>query len=249
MVRRLVNLGNGFWNIRCTMKLAGIINIGTHVSIVRLRTGRFVFLDSYPLNGEVRDQLLGLTKGGALVEAVLNLHPFHTLHCEAMARDFPKAKFYGSERHRHVCPGVPWEADRVESKAVVEKYSSDLQFAVPPGIEYIPIEENVRASSLLAFHPASGSLHVDDTLNVLPLPAALRHKLPRLVLHPSLKSALKADRLAAEAFCGWLEATGDMWHGVKTVCAAHNGVARFAEGEFADTLRGLAASLRQRPVA
>jgi hypothetical protein len=88
------------------MKLAGIINIGTHVSIVRLRTGRFVFLDSYPLNGEGRDQLLGLTKGGALVEAVFNLHPFHTLHCEAMARDSPKANFDSSERPRTSASGA-----------------------------------------------------------------------------------------------------------------------------------------------
>ena len=167
MTRRLVNLGSGFWNVRCSMKVAGIINVGTQVSIVRLQSGRFVFLDSYTLNGEIRELVMGLTQDGSLVEAVLNLHPFHTLHCAAMARDFPAAKFYGSERHHRVCPSVPWETERVESVAVAEKYSRDLEFSLPAGITYFSENEKVHAGSLLAFHPASGSLHVDDTLETL----------------------------------------------------------------------------------
>ncbi|WP_335949447.1 hypothetical protein [Salipiger bermudensis] len=108
---------SGFWNIRCTMKVAGIVNVGTQVSIVRLQNGRFIFLDSYTLNGEIRELVMGLTQDGSLVEAVLNFHPFHTLHCAAMTRDFPVAKFYGSERHHRACTSVPWEAERVESAA------------------------------------------------------------------------------------------------------------------------------------
>ena len=136
MTRRLVNLGSGFWNIRCTMKVAGVFNVGTQISIVRLQSRRFVFLDSYTLNGEIRDLVMGLTQDGSLVEAVLNLHPFHTLHCAATARDFPAAKFYGSERHHRVCTSVPWETERVESAAVADRYSRDLQFSLPAGIQY-----------------------------------------------------------------------------------------------------------------
>ncbi|SDI53663.1 hypothetical protein [Alloyangia pacifica] len=249
MTRRLVNLGSGFWNIRCTMKVAGIVNIGTQVSIVRLRSGRFVFLDSYALNGEIRELVMGLTQDGSLVEAVLNLHPFHTLHCAAMARDFPDAKFYGSERHRRVCASVPWEAENVESPSVAEKYSRDLEFSLPAGIQYFSENEKVHAGSLLAFHPASGSLHVDDTLNVLPVPGALRGYVPRLVLHPTLGAAMKAEEGSNEKFCRWLEDIGARWCGTKSVCAAHNGVARFAEGDFEQVMRGLAARTRKRPAA
>lgn len=245
MTRRLVNLGSGFWNVRCSMKVAGIINVGTQVSIVRLQSGRFVFLDSYTLNGEIRELVMGLTQDGSLVEAVLNLHPFHTLHCAAMARDFPAAKFYGSERHHRVCPSVPWETERVESVAVAEKYSRDLEFSLPAGITYFSENEKVHAGSLLAFHPASGSLHVDDTLNVLPVPGALRGYVPRLVLHPTLGAAMRVEDGAHEKFCGWLEDIGARWSGTKSVCAAHNGVARFAEGDFEQVMRGLAARTRK----
>ncbi|NDV50104.1 hypothetical protein [Salipiger sp. PrR003] len=55
MTRRLVNLGHGFWNVRLTMKIGGILNVGTHVSIVRKKSGRFVILDSYTLNGEIKE--------------------------------------------------------------------------------------------------------------------------------------------------------------------------------------------------
>ncbi|MCA0943262.1 hypothetical protein LCM08_25005 [Salipiger pacificus] len=183
------------------------------------------------------------------MEAVFNLHPFHTLHCAAMARDFPTAKFYGSERHCRVCTSVPWETERVESAAVADRYSRDLQFSLPAGIQYFSANEKVHAGSLLAFHPASGSLHVDDTLNVLPVPGALRGYLPRLVLHPTLGAAMNAEDGAEEKFCRWLEEIGARWCGTKSVCAAHNGVARFAEGDFEQVMRGLAARTRKRTAA
>lgn len=246
MVRRLVNLGSGFWNIRCTMKIAGVINIGTQVSIVRLKSGRFVLLDSYALNGEIRELVMALTKDGALVEAVLNLHPFHTLHCEAMARDFPQARFYGSERHHRHCPGVPWQTDTVESDSVAEKYRTELQFSLPAGIDYISNDEEVHAGSLLAFHPASRAIHVNDTLNVLPVPAFLRGRVPRLVLHPSLKRALAPDAGASQDFCAWLELLGRRRSNARTLCATHNGVLRFAEGEFEKLTREIAARARSK---
>lgn len=249
MVCRLVNLGNGFWNIRCTMKFAGLINLGTQVSIVRLNSGRFVFLDSYALHGEIRDLVMALTKDGSLVEAVLNLHPFHTLHCEAMARDFPNARFYGSERHHRQCPAVFWQTETVESDTVAEIFGDDLQFSLPAGIDYISEDEKVHAGSLLAFHPASGSIHVDDTLNILPVPHFMRGRIQRLTLHPSLQKALTSDDGAAEDFCAWLEVLGRRWSNARTLCAAHNGVLRFGEGEFEQLARTIAARARAKLIA
>ena len=47
MSERMIDLGNGFWNIRGTLRIGGVVNVGTHSSLVRLSSGGFVFLDSY----------------------------------------------------------------------------------------------------------------------------------------------------------------------------------------------------------
>ncbi|MEJ6068792.1 hypothetical protein MT378_13690, partial [Psychrobacter sp. 16-Bac2893] len=115
MSDKIIDLGTGFWNIRGTFRLGGVLNIGTQCSLVKLASGRFVFLDSYTLTDDVRAQVMALTNNGQDVEAVLNLHPFHTVHCAQMAKDFPQATFYGSSRHHKKVPEVQWADDLVES--------------------------------------------------------------------------------------------------------------------------------------
>ena len=121
MSHEIIDLGSGFWNIRGSFKLGGLIDIGTQCSLVKLESGKFIFLDSYTLSDEVREEVMALTNNGDDVEAILNLHPFHTVHCAQMAKDFPKAINYGSERHKKQVPGVSWAEDLVESKAVAER--------------------------------------------------------------------------------------------------------------------------------
>ena len=55
------------------------INIGTHMSLLKLSTGRFLVIDTIPLSENVKADFDELTQGGALVDAVLATHPFHTL--------------------------------------------------------------------------------------------------------------------------------------------------------------------------
>lgn len=173
MAEKIIALGNGFWNIRGDLRIAGVLNIGTQCSLVKLGEGRFVFLDSYTLRGEIRERVMAMADQGRAVEAVLNVHPFHTLHCAQMAEDFPAATFYGSDRHKTQVPQIAWAADTVESDAVATQYP-ELAFSLPDGIDYVSEDESVHAGSLLVFHAASGALHVDDTFNVLPLRAAGR---------------------------------------------------------------------------
>ena len=104
MTDKIHNLGAGFWNIRGTFRIGGVLNIGTQCSLIKLDSGRFVFLDSYKLTGDVRNEVMALTNNGQDVEAVLNVHPFHTIHCAQMAKDFPQATFYGSRRHHKKNP-------------------------------------------------------------------------------------------------------------------------------------------------
>lgn len=238
MSERMIDLGNGFWNIRGTLRIGGVVNVGTHCSLVRLSSGRFVFLDSYELAPEIAARVMALTDNGRAVEAILNLHPFHTLHCGAMHRMFPQAQLFGSDRHHRKWPDLPWQDDPVESPGVAARFA-DLRFSLPDGIHYICQNERVHAGSLLAFHPASASLHVDDTLNVLPIPGLLRRllRLPRLAFHPTLGQALQDRPGAARDFRDWALGIARDWSGVRTVCAAHSATLAIPQGSFPDHVR------------
>lgn len=235
MAERLIDLGNGFWNIRGNLRIGGVVNVGTHCSLVQLSPGRFAFLDSYGFGGDIARQVMTLTDQGHAVDAILNLHPFHTLHCKTMHDMFPQAQLYGSDRHRRKWPDLPWQPDAVESPQVAERFSA-LSFSLPDGIDYICQNERVHAGSLLVYHPASGSLHVDDTLNVLPIPGLVRRLLglPRLSFHPTLKQALQDRPGAARDFRNWALRIAQEWRDVRTVCAAHSATLAIAPGSFRD---------------
>ena len=243
MADQIYDLGSGFWNIQGSFKLGGVIDIGTQCSLVKLASGKFVFLDSYSLTGEVREQVMALTDNGDNVEAVLNLHPFHTTHCEQMAQDFPKAAFYGSSRHQQKVPNVKWEQALVESDEVTGHYP-ELEFSLPQGIYYIAPNEMIHAGSLLAYHPASQSLHVDDTF-VTPPGKLLKALLPELALHPTTKKALTDEVDAGKQYCDWVSKLAHDWRDTRNFCAAHSGVVTFKSGEFEKAL--LAAIDKARP--
>ena len=84
MHKSIIHVADGFWNIRGSFKIRGIVDVGTQVSLVRRKSGKFVFLDSYTLSDPVKRQLDEITHGGKDVEAILNVHPFHTLHVRKM---------------------------------------------------------------------------------------------------------------------------------------------------------------------
>jgi len=243
MSDKIIDLGAGFWNIRGTFRLGGVLNIGTQCSLVKLTSGRFVFLDSYTLTDDVRAQVMALTNNGQDVEAVLNLHPFHTVHCAQMAKDFPQATFYGSSRHHKKVPEVQWADDLVESDAVAERYP-ELKFSLSQGVHYIAPNEMIHAGSLLAFHPASKSLHVDDTF-MSPPTKLLEAVLPELLLHPTTKKALKNEPNAGKEYCDWANNLADDWRDVRNFCAAHSYLVKFKDGEFEKAL--LKAIAKARP--
>ncbi|WAI87607.1 hypothetical protein SC65A3_01069 [Psychrobacter sp. SC65A.3] len=243
MSDKIIDLGAGFWNIRGTFRLGGVLNIGTQCSLVKLASGRFVFLDSYTLTDDVRAQVMALTNNGQDVEAVLNLHPFHTVHCAQMAKDFPQATFYGSSRHHKKVPEVQWADDLVESDAVAERYP-ELKFSLSQGVHYIAPNEMIHAGSLLAFHPASKSLHVDDTF-MSPPTKLLEAVLPELLLHPTTKKALKNEPNAGKEYCDWANNLADDWRDVRNFCAAHSYLVKFKDGEFEKAL--LKAIAKARP--
>jgi hypothetical protein len=61
MSGQFIRVSEGFWNIRGSFKIAGVIDVGTQASLVRLTSGKFVLLDSYTLSGAVKRQVNELT--------------------------------------------------------------------------------------------------------------------------------------------------------------------------------------------
>lgn len=222
----IIDCGEGMWNVRGTHRAAGIVNVGTHASLIRLPTAKFIWLDSLTLEGDTLKRIMAMTDDGRAVEAILNCHPFHTLHCEWATQCFPGAKLYGSYRHKKRMPHLEWERDNVESDAVARRYAEVLTFTLPRGVDYISSNERVHFSSLLARHEPSKTVHSDDTLAYakLPFPISLARADTGIFFHPTLARALEQRPGAAAEFRAWAEEMADRWHDSARLCAAHNGV-------------------------
>lgn len=226
----IIPCGDGFWNIRGHFKIAGLLDIGTQASLVRHADGSFTFLDSYSFAPETLAEIDRITGGRSAVTRVINTHPFHTLHAEAMHTAFPDATHHGTARHKRLYPTLSWDAQEAEDPTLWASLAPDLVFTRPAGVEFIPANENIHCASILAYHPASGTIHVDDTFNYRLLKLG---KKGRLSVHPTLRMALEKRPGAATDFRTWGEKIVADWAGAKTICTAHNGVlgaADLAEG-------------------
>ena len=229
-------LADDFWNIRGSFRIAKVIDIGTQMSLVRRRDGRFLLIDSYDVSGADRAELLRLTGGGAGIDAILNVHPFHTLHCRAAHRLAPSARLFGTRRHRDQAPDLPWQDGVFEDAGTQAQFTEDLDFSVPDGADLVTPDDSVHAASVLVRHRPSGIVHVDDTLNVLAAPGLLRKLLPqsRLKFHPRLSGALQPRAGAANDYARWARQLADDWAGTPIVCAAHSAVRRLPANGWRD---------------
>ena len=248
MSDRLVRLADDFYSVRGDFRIGGVLNLGTQAALVRLADGEYVFLDSYTLPSQVRSQIDAMTERGSKVKAILNLHPFHTLHCEWMHKTYPDAALYGTARHIEKFPDLPWQDTKCEDAALAETFGRDFGFSVPKGVPLVCDDESVHFSSVLALHKASGTIHVDDTFVYLEkgFPLSLLPMTGRLGFHPTLEKALEKRAGAADEFRQWAIDLGVEWAGAKRIAAAHNAVLELEDGEFPDLVG--AALGRVKPV-
>lgn len=225
-------LAANFWNIRGAFKVAGLIDLGTHMSLVQRDDGRFIVIDSYAASGPDREEFRKLTAEGEAIDAIINVHPFHTIHCRAMHEFAPKARLFGTRRHRQRAPDLPWMEQLIEEPSTQQMFAGDLEFAVPDGVDFVCENENVHVASVLVRHRSSGIVHVDDTLNVLAAPGPLGRLLPqsRLKFHPLLARALQRRPGAVQDFERWAVGIADRWKETPIVCAAHSAVRRLSPG-------------------
>lgn len=223
MSGKMIHVAENFWNIRGSFKIGGVIDVGTHVSLVRLASGKFVFLDSYALDSATRRKVAELTDGGKNIEAILNLHPFHTVHVKQMHEWYPGAALYGTVRHRERFSDLPWAEIRCQDEALHEKYAADFDFSVPRGVDFISDNQNVHFSSVLVLHRTSMTIHSDDTLTYLrmPLPMRLLGLGDTVSFHPTLGKALEKRAGAAQDFRDWANEMIEQWKDAENLCAAH----------------------------
>lgn len=200
MSQTIKHLAENLWNIRGDFKIAHVINIGTHMSLVRKPDGRFILIDAYEPGDEDRAALMILTDNGALIDAVLNVHPFHTVHCKFVHETLPHARLIGTRRHHEKMPQLDWDLALIEDVATQQQFADLLDFSIPAGLEFVPEDESVHASSVLVRHRQSGIVHVDDTLMYLVAPSLIKLVVPEpsLRFHPKLADALQKRAGAAD---------------------------------------------------
>lgn len=231
----LLHVAENFWNIRGSFKIGGVLDIGTHASLVRLVSGKFVFLDSYTLDTATRRKVAELTDGGKDIEAILNVHPFHTVHVKKMHEEYPDAVLYGTARHLERFPDLPWSDIRCEDTALHEKYADDFEFSIPRGVDFISDDPNLHFSSVLVFHRASKTIHSDDTLMYLrlPLPMRLLGLGDSVSFHLTLAKVLEKRPGAVQDFRDWANELIENWKDAENLCAAHTAalLARDNKGE------------------
>ena len=224
MADEIIEVSPDFWNIRGSFKIGGFLDIGTQASLVRLASGNFLFLDAYGMSESLSNDISGIMEGGGELEAILNLHPFHTVHVERMHALYPEAHLYGTQRHLDRFPDLPWQEVRSEDPELHEHYAEDLAFSIPPGVDFISANENIHFSSVLAYHRASRTIHSDDTLMYLVLPGIMRliGKRDSVGYHPTLSRALEKREGAAAEFREWAENLAERWGDAQNLCAAHS---------------------------
>jgi len=213
-----IPIGPGFWNVRSSFILDGI-DIGTHMTLIQLKSGMFVIVDTVELNPELQIEINNLTHNGTLMEAVIATHPFHTTYFPAFYNAYPKVPFYGTPRHLKNQPQIPWAGSMYDCSNR-QRWLPEIHMRIARGSEFEnPQPESTNHfSGIHVFHPMSRAIHVDDTVMIdEPFNGDM-------LFHPSLIGpGLYHIPDAPDAFSNWVKKYIDEWD-FDTICAAHDGI-------------------------
>jgi hypothetical protein len=203
-------------------------------------------LDAYTLQGKVKEQIDTLSRGGDDIEAIINLHPFHTMHVQKAHEQYPNAKLYGTQRHIDKFPDLDWQPELTESAACADLFADDLEFSVPAGVDFISSNEHLHFSSVLAYHRASKTIHSDDTLMYMQLPGLLGMAIkPEIKFHLTLPKTLERRAGAARDFRTWVTQLADQWGDAENHCAAHSTVLLGSENNAASIANRILTALQK----
>jgi len=161
---RVQEVGPGFYNFRASFKIfAGMIDLGTHMSLIKLSSGKFLVIDTIEPTPEVKAQIDALTAGGTKIEAVIATHPYHTIWFQDFYKHYPKAPYYGTPRHLATIKDIPWAGETMANKC---QWLPEVDMRIPDGSEYVnplPPKSN-HFCNVFVFHRASRTIHEDDTI-------------------------------------------------------------------------------------
>lgn len=225
----MLEVGTRFWNIRGHFKIvAGLVDIGTHMSLIQLRSGNFIVIDTIPLDENLKLQLDKITDNGNKIEAVLATHPFHTLAFPAFFKAYPHVPYYGTPRHLKNLPDIKWVGD-LSDCSTRNRWHPEIEMRIPDGAEFVaPVPEKTNHfSCVFVFHADSRIIHVDDTIFIAHQPgfllkiAGYRHG--DMSFHPTIKShGLFPTPEAPYQFRDFIAGILKDWD-FDSVCAAHMG--------------------------
>ncbi len=221
-----VEIGPGFWNLRSSFTMAcGLIDIGTHMSLLKLNSGKYLVIDTCDVSGTAKAQIDQITNNGELIEGVVATHPFHTIYFPAFYRLYPNVKYYGTPRHLRNQPSIPWAGD-VNNIAVRNQWESEGVFMkIPHGAEFAQPAESNHFSAVMVFHKESRTVHDDDTIMFFSGAGGciLRcAKSPGTMEFWDLKAGLLPEKDAPLRFKAWVEEVLREWD-FDNLCAAHTG--------------------------
>jgi hypothetical protein len=157
----IIEIGTNFKNVRASLKVLPFLDIGTHMSLIKLSTGKFVIIDTILVSDSDKAILDELTSNGDNIEAVIGTHPFHTLYFNQFYKWYPKAKYYGTPRHLRLLTDVPWTGDITQNLQLYD--TEEIFMRIPDGSDIDPKDEN-HFACVFVYHQSSKTLHVDDTI-------------------------------------------------------------------------------------
>lgn len=132
--RDLQQIGPGFWNVRrCFRILAKLLDIETQMSFIQLSNGKFLVIDTVNLDDQLEEDIKHLTNNGENIEAVLGVHPFHTLSFLSFYEKYPHVSYYGTPRHQRRLSQIPWLGtfDQCHCRT---QWSPEVELRIPAGL-------------------------------------------------------------------------------------------------------------------
>ena len=103
----LCKMGEGFYNLSVDFAVAPFTNIRNQMSFIKLKSGRFLVVDTCVFSAEVKREIDELTNNGELIDAVIGTHPYHTGGFAPFMKLYPGVPLWiGAPRHLLVCTGM-----------------------------------------------------------------------------------------------------------------------------------------------
>lgn len=222
---QLIEIGPGFWNIRGSFTFCcGLIDIQTHMSIIRLTTGKFLIIDTITITPEIKLEIDNLTNNGTLIEGVIATHPFHTIFFIPFNELYPNLKYYGTPRHlRNI--NLKWEGNLNDENVRNLWESENIFMRIPEGAEFVNPAENNHFSSVFVYHQPSSTIHVDDTVQYFDHPDLALRLLGKSHGRMEFWNPVKGLHQTADGpllFKAWIEKLADDWE-FENICTAHCG--------------------------